>query len=101
MGLHWAAAILVDALRAASDPSGGVNIDVAKRYLHELKNYSGLSGTISVDADGAVRTIRESIYTFTGGKLERKQNHRIVPLREKRAGQLKTLLRSGASQARP
>ena len=42
-----------------------------KEFLSKLKEYPGLSGTITMDKDGAVRTIHEVIYTFNDGKLEK------------------------------
>ena len=42
-----------------------------KEFLSKLKKYPGLSGTITMDQDGAVRTIHEVIYTFHDGRLEK------------------------------
>ncbi len=42
-----------------------------RQFLLELKDYQGLSGKISMDRDGAVRTIHEAIYKFEAGKLEK------------------------------
>ena len=46
-----------------------VDVELLKRALYSVKDFSGLSGVISMDPDGAVRTIKESMYTFEGGKL--------------------------------
>lgn len=37
--------------------------------LYSIKNYQGLSGTISMDKDGAVRSIKERIFKFSNKKL--------------------------------
>jgi branched-chain amino acid transport system substrate-binding protein len=42
-----------------------------KQSLLGLLNYPGLSGPITMDRDGAVRSIHETIYEFNAGKLER------------------------------
>ena len=40
-----------------------------RRDLLAVQNYRGLSGSISMDSDGAVRSIRERLYLFHAGKL--------------------------------
>jgi len=61
--------ILMDALRVAVAGGKPIDIAAAKRYFYTLKDYPGLSGTITMDPDGAVRTIREAIYAYKSGKL--------------------------------
>ena len=61
--------ILILAIKAAPLVSGRPEISAMKTGLYNLKDYAGLSGKISMDPDGAVRTIRETIYKFDSGKL--------------------------------
>lgn len=42
-----------------------------REQLLALKGYPGLSGELSMDRDGAVRSIREAIFEFQHGKLTR------------------------------
>ncbi len=66
--------IILTAIRSAS--SNTKSKDVSKNAseslqdsLLKIKNYAGLSGTISIDSDGVVRSISEHIYRFENGKL--------------------------------
>jgi branched-chain amino acid transport system substrate-binding protein len=49
----------------------GEFVRLLKESLYGVKDFSGLSGAISMDADGAVRSIKEAMYTYNGGKLTR------------------------------
>lgn len=60
--------IITTSLKNKADPSSAQ----IRNYFQGLKNYSGVSGIITIDDDGASRSIRETLYRFTGGKLVRK-----------------------------
>ena len=63
--------IVIDALRYSigNNADQPINVDQIKKYLYGIKGYQGVSGVITMDPDGAVRTIRESIYTYNNGEL--------------------------------
>jgi branched-chain amino acid transport system substrate-binding protein len=63
------AMIVVEALRRSIDKEAKVNKKALLQALYETKNYQGLSGTISIDEDGAVRSIKERIYEFSNAQL--------------------------------
>lgn len=41
-----------------------------RSYLYELKNYNGLSGTITIDAYGGVTTLKVGMYVYRNGNFE-------------------------------
>ena len=41
-----------------------------KEYLYSVQNYDGLSGQISVDTDGAARSLKNKLFKFKAGNLE-------------------------------
>ena len=47
--------------------------EVISDALYSTKNYSGLSGSISVDEDGIVRTLKNYMFIFDGGELKQLQ----------------------------
>ena len=61
--------ILLNALKAAADTKAGPVDRQSMRQALFVQNYEGLSGLISVDPDGAVRAIKETIYVFNDGRL--------------------------------
>ncbi len=38
-------------------------------YMYSIKNYDGLSGTITIDADGATRSLKNSLFQIKDGGL--------------------------------
>lgn len=60
--------LLVQGLRAylKSDRKIG-KVDFLRRYLLQVKNYSGLSGNITIDSDGATRSITGGVYQIRNG----------------------------------
>jgi len=63
-----AAAMIIQLLAntSSSSPSGRSLRDA----LYKVKNFSGASGTLTMDEDGAVRSIKETIFEFRRGKLQ-------------------------------
>ncbi|MFN5061872.1 MAG: ABC transporter substrate-binding protein [Pseudomonadota bacterium] len=61
--------ILISGIEESIDENGALNIDQLSRYLYSLKNYQGLSGNISMDSDGAVRSLKVGMYKFVDGKF--------------------------------
>ena len=59
----------LDGAAAAAD--GRITADAIAGELLKVKDYSGLAGSIAFDPDGAVRSIRESLFRFESGKLIR------------------------------
>lgn len=64
-----AAAVLLAAMQKSPLVNGRLPVGALKRHLYAMTDYQGLSGTITVDSDGAVRTIQETIYRFEAGRL--------------------------------
>lgn len=65
-----AVTLLIRALREAVPPGAATaDPDRLKRSLLAVKDFEGLSGKITVDSDGAVRSLRERIFVFRGGRL--------------------------------
>lgn len=65
-----AAEILVKCLQQTTPATGPVNTDDLRRCFLSTKNYDGLSGRITFDSDGAVRSIHEQLFRYAQGKLE-------------------------------
>lgn len=64
------AKLLAMAFEFSVSQTGEVRADSIREYLRGVKDYQGLSGTITVDPDGAVRSIKESLYRYDAGRLE-------------------------------
>jgi len=62
--------ILLTAMRKSVTKNSGVDISVLRQNLLKTTNYIGLSGSLTMDSDGAVRSIREKIYKYENGKLK-------------------------------
>ena len=64
-----AAAIIVEALRALGPKSSRDKIDVAalREHLYKVRDYQGLSGSISIDPDGATRSLKVRMYEWENG----------------------------------
>ena len=56
-----------------TDQDQKIDISKLKQYLYAVKNYEGVSGSITMDADGAVRTIRESVFVYRDGQLNNQE----------------------------
>lgn len=54
----------------ASAREGIVDRAAAQRALYQTKEYQGVSGSITIDPDGIVRSIKERIYRFENGSLK-------------------------------
>jgi len=63
--------IIIAALSSGAANLSRVDTNNAKKFLYNLKEFDGLSGTITMDPDGAVRSIREAIYSYENGNLTR------------------------------
>ena len=61
--------LLLAALSNAAVSDSAIDINVVRENLLKTKDYFGLSGSLTMDPDGAVRTIREKIYKYENGKL--------------------------------
>ena len=57
--------LVINSIKSAS----ALEVDKVKAYLLSVKNHQGLSGEITFDPDGAVRSIKEKLYIFKNGKL--------------------------------
>lgn len=55
----------------ASTGKGAINADDLRAELLRTRNLGGVCGVINIDPDGAVRSIREKLYIYRQGKLER------------------------------
>ena len=60
--------ILFLGLPGRVNAAGSVNVGSLREYLYGLKGYRGLSGVISMDSDGAVRSLAVGMYRYTEGK---------------------------------
>ena len=61
--------LLIGCLPQALEADGTVEAAKVRRCLLAVRNYAGLSGAITWDPDGAVRSIRERLYRVRKGKL--------------------------------
>jgi branched-chain amino acid transport system substrate-binding protein len=64
-----AARILTAALPSSYSDQGDLSITKLQHNIYQIRNYQGLSGLISFDSDGAVRTISERLYRFSQNTL--------------------------------
>lgn len=62
--------ILADGIRAyeASQKTNTLR-EFLVDYMYSINKYDGLSGAITIDADGATRSIKNSLFEIRGGKL--------------------------------
>jgi branched-chain amino acid transport system substrate-binding protein len=61
--------ILFTALEGAVTSANKIEVARVKDNLLSLRDYHGLSGTLTMDPDGAVRSIKETIYQFVDSEL--------------------------------
>ena len=73
-----AARMLIDAISTSIKATGDVTSSGVRAALLNVRNYPGLSGMLTMDQDGAVRSIQERIYKFKAGKLELEDNATIT-----------------------
>lgn len=64
-----AAMLLAEALKESVPLAGTVNVESLREQLLLIKSFPGLAGSIDVDADGAVRSIRERLFQYSGNSL--------------------------------
>lgn len=50
-----------------------LRLDSVREYFYGIKDYTGLSGTITMDQDGAVRTLRIGMYSFNHGNFKNEE----------------------------
>ncbi len=55
--------------QAWSSAESALDIEEFQAALYRVRGYQGISGEISIDADGAVRTLRPSLAKFVGGDV--------------------------------
>lgn len=72
MQAYDATNILIHVLKQVSDKPG-ILVDHIKTQLFHTKHYSGVSGNISIRADGTTRGIKPNLYQFVQGKLIQKK----------------------------
>ncbi len=65
-----ASKILIECLRKSSQPDRPITSEGLRSCLLATKDYPGLSGKLSFDSDGAVRSLIEQLYVLRAGKLE-------------------------------
>lgn len=65
------ATLLVSAIRAAEEKGAPVTMEILRNFLYNTKDYAGLSGKITVDADGAVRTLPVGMHVYDRGEFQR------------------------------
>lgn len=63
------AQLLVQGLKGTPGQKVAPNVDMLRSYLYTVHNYPGLSGTITIDPDGAVRTLKVGMYLYDHGKF--------------------------------
>ena len=61
--------ILITALDATMAAQGTVAPELLTANLLKIQDYQGISGSITMDRDGAVRSLKEKIYRFSKGRL--------------------------------
>lgn len=64
------AQLLVSGIEKSLPEKGSLSIAGLQSYLYGVQNYDGLSGTISIDADGGVRTFKVAMYSYKNGSFE-------------------------------
>lgn len=70
------ARIVAESLTQSLNKDGQVDVAALKTALYRVKNFPGVSGSITIDPDGAVRSIHERLFVFKGGKLEALEEER-------------------------
>ncbi len=61
--------LLLEAIRQSIEPDGTITVEKVRKALLRVEKYQGLSGTLTIDPDGAVRSIQEKIYQYKDGRL--------------------------------
>ena len=61
--------LIIKALDAAINSKGEVDSELLKADLLKTKDFNGVSGSITMDPDGAVRSLKEKLFLFSNGKL--------------------------------
>ena len=80
-----AAVLLLAAMRREAGKRGVIETARVRRDLLHVTDYSGASGVITFDPDGAVRTIQERLYRLQDGVLteyappKKKKKRKAVP----------------------
>ncbi len=57
-----------DYLKQQDKEKGSVSVYL-QNYMRQVSNYNGLSGTITIDNDGAARSIHADLYQIRNGEL--------------------------------
>lgn len=57
--------------QAVNKSDTALSTDQLRDYLYSLKNYQGVSGNISMEPDGAVRSLNVGLVQYREGKVER------------------------------
>lgn len=65
------AGMLLSCLRRIIHKGDDISSNAIRQCLLNQKDYPGLTGKISFDRDGAVRSIHERLYRFQGGQLRK------------------------------
>ncbi|RIL08589.1 MAG: hypothetical protein DCC75_08485, partial [Proteobacteria bacterium] len=64
------AQLLVAGVKEQGGWSGDIkSVNALRKFLYSIKNYSGLSGDITIDPDGAVRTLKVGMYRYIEGQF--------------------------------
>jgi ABC-type branched-subunit amino acid transport system substrate-binding protein len=64
-----ATTLVFNALRKSLATGGGVAGAKIRNEMSDLREFDGITGRIKMDPDGAVRTIRETLFRYENGKL--------------------------------
>ncbi len=63
--------ILGDGIRAYNQTQKDKSLrEFLVEYMYSIKEYDGLSGSITIDSDGATRSLKNSLFSLKQGKLE-------------------------------
>ena len=62
--------IIVEGMRESVDKDGALSVERLRDYLYRIRGYPGLSGSIAVDSDGAVRSLVVGLYRYEGGEFK-------------------------------
>lgn len=61
--------VLILAIDASLASQGTLDPELLKANLLKVRSYQGVSGTITIDPDGAVRSLKEKIFRFSNKRL--------------------------------
>jgi ABC-type branched-subunit amino acid transport system substrate-binding protein len=64
-----ATTLVFNALRKTLTTDGGVSGAKVRGEMVDQQEFDGITGRIKMDGDGAVRTIRETLFRYDNGKL--------------------------------